>query len=369
LFEPGFQPAFMPKRRLLFYTHGLVGGGGERVWALIASGLSRRGHDVCFAVDFAAVENEHLIAPEIRQFVLGDGHGTAIAALAKVLRQEKPHVALSAIGVSNLKLLAAKALSGWAGAAVLSAHGRFDAEPRFLGRLNYAATAFTSRLASRTIAVSDDLRRYLIQRFHAQPSRVVTIHNGIVLPPRDSLPDAVMLAGRDNTVLGVGRLVPEKGFDTLIEAFSKSSVARRLILLGEGPERGRLETLIARRGLSDRVVLRGYVKDPGPDFAQAKILAVASRSEAFGNVVVEALAHGLPVVATQCGGPQEILEDGRYGRLVPIDDVNAMTKAIGETLADPGDPSLHRARAETFSLDHALDRFEQLIEEVIAERD
>jgi glycosyltransferase involved in cell wall biosynthesis len=368
LFEPGFQPIFMPKRRLLFYTHGLVGGGGERVWALVASGLSRRGHEVGFAVDFAAGENEHLLAAEIRQFILGTPHGAAVGALAKVLKQERPDVAFSAIGASNLKLLAAKALSGWRGAAVLSAHGRFDAEPRLLGRMNYAATAVTSRLSSRTIAVSDDLRRYLIERFHACPSSVVTIHNGIALPPRQSLPDVSALAARENVVLGVGRLVPEKGFATLVEGFAKSKLARRLIVLGEGPERVRLENLTVQLGLSGRVELRGYVKEPWPVFNEAKILALASRSEAFGNVIVEALARGLPVVATRCGGPQEILEDGRHGRLVPLDDVDAMAKAIDETLADPGDPARHRARAEVFSLDHALDRFEALIEEILAER-
>lgn len=358
----------MRKHRLLFYTHALVGGGGERVWALVASGLSRRGHDVSFAVDFAASENAHLIAPEIRQFMLGDGHLSATRALAKVLAQERPEVALSAIGASNLKLLAAKALAGWRGAAVLSAHGRFGAEPRLLGRLNYGATALTSRASARTIAVSDDLRRYLIERFHAAADRVVTIHNGVILPAQESLPDAAALAARENIVLGVGRLAPEKGFASLIKAVAKAKSARRLILLGEGPERRNLEALIAQLGLADRVELRGYVKEPGPVYAQAKMLALSSRSEAFGNVIVEALAFGLPVVATRSGGPPEILGDGRFGRLVPVDDVAAMARAIDETLAEPGNPADHRARAEDFALERALDRFEDLIERIVAER-
>jgi glycosyltransferase involved in cell wall biosynthesis len=368
-FKERIQPAFtMPKRRLLFYTHALVGGGGERVWALVASGLSRRGHEVGFAVDFAADDNEHLIAPELRRFVLGRNHASATRALAKVLAQERPEIAFSAIGASNVKLLAAKALSGWRGAAVLSAHGRIDAESRLLGRLSYAATALTSRLSACTIAVSDNLHRYLVDHFHADRGRVITIHNGIALPPATSLPDSAALAARDDVVLGIGRLVPEKGFASLIDAFAKSKRAQRLILLGEGPERMRLEDQIARHRLSPRVELRGYLKEPWPVFSQAKMLALSSRSEAFGNVLVEALAHGLPVVATRCGGPQEILDDGRFGRLVPIDDCNAMACAIDESLADPGDPARHRARAEVFSLDRALDRFEELIERILAER-
>lgn len=358
----------MPKHRLLFYTHGLVGGGAERVWALVASGLSGRGHDVAFAVDFAADENEHLMAPEVHRFQLGRNHAGATRALAALLRRKQPEVAFAAIGASNMKLLAAKALSGWRGAAVLSVHGRFDAESRFLGRAGYAATPLTSRLSDRTIAVSEDLRRYLIDRFHADAQRVVTIHNGVALPPAESLPNAAALAAREDVVLAVGRLVPEKGFASLIDAFAKSRRAKRLILLGEGPERARLEALVAAHGLSPRVELRGYVKDPSGVFATAKMLALSSRSEAFGNVVVEALAYGLPVVVTRCGGPEEILEGGRHGKLVPIDDSDAMAGAIDETLADPGNPAAHRARAEVFSLDRALDRFEAMIEQILAER-
>ena len=360
--------ALMPKQRLLLYTHGLVGGGGERVWALIASGLSRRGHEVAFAVDFVAPENEQLIAPEIRRFTLGQSHVAAVSALAKLLKADLPDVAFAAIGASNLKLLAAKALAGWPGAAVVSAHGRFDAESRLLGRANYAATILTSRLAARTVVVSDDLRRYLIDRFHADARRVVTIHNGIALPPLAMVPDAPSLAERANVVLGVGRLVPEKGFDTLVRAFAKSKLGQRLILLGEGPERPRLEALIGELDLSQRVEMPGYVPDLAPVYALGKMLALASRSEAFGNVLVEALGHGLPVVATACGGPREVLANGQHGQLVPIDDVDALAGAIDQTLADPGDPARHRARAEDFSLDHALDRFEQLIEDVFKER-
>jgi len=284
------------------------------------------------------------------------------------LRAAPPDVAFSAIGASNAKLLAAKVLSGWRGAAVLSAHGRFDAEPRLLGQLNYRATALTSRMSAATIAVSDDLRGYLIDRFRARADRVVTIHNGVVLPPPDALPTAAALAARENIVVGIGRLVPEKGFASLIDAFAGSKLASRLILLGEGPERAKLEAQIARLGLGGRVELRGYVQGLGAVFAQVKMLALSSRSEAFGNVIVEALAFGLPVVATTSGGPPEILDNGRFGRLVAIDDAAAMARAIDETLADPGEPAAHRARAEAFSLERALDRFEALIEQVTQAR-
>jgi len=358
----------MARHRLLFYTHALVGGGAERVWALVASGLSARGHDVAFAVDFDAPQNEHLIAPSVRRHLLGRNHVAATRALAGLLSREQPDIAFSAVGASNLKLLAAKAISTWRGATVLSAHGRYEAEPRFLGRAGYAATALTSRLSARTIAVSDDLRHYLIDRLHADPRRVVTIHNAVLLPAIGSLPTAAALSAREDIVLAVGRLVPEKAIVTLIEAMAKLKRRAQLIILGEGPERLTIERAIEQYGLAGHVTLRGYVNEPWPAFAEAKMLALSSRTEAFGNVLVEALGYGLPVVATRCGGPEEILDNGRYGRLVPVGDAAALAEAIDATLAQPGDPLQHRARAEQFSLDRALDRFEELIESLLSER-
>lgn len=355
----------MPNGRLLFYTHGLVGGGAERVWALLASGLHARGWDVTFGVDFEARENAGLLPGDMKRVLFGQGHGRAVRAIARYLKAERPVAAFGAVGGSNLKLLLAKFLSRWRGAAVLSVHGRYDAEPRrFLGRFTYASTPVTSRLAARTLVVSDDLRNYLIKRFRARPDRLTTIYNAIHLPPADHVPSAKELAARPDVVLAMGRLVPEKGFDTLLQAIAQSSRSPRLVVLGDGPERQALEQQARSLGIAERVEFRGYVNEPWPVLRAVKMLALASHTEAFGNVLVEAMAHGLPVVATRCGGPEEVLGEGRHGRLVPVGDAKAMAGAIDATLADPGDPALRRTRAEEFSLDIALDRMEALIAEV-----
>jgi glycosyltransferase involved in cell wall biosynthesis len=354
----------MPNKRLLFYTHGLVGGGAERVWALVAAGLHARGWDVTFGVDFEAEQNAGLLPSDMKRAVFGSSHGRSVAAIARYLKHDQPVAAFSAVGASNLKLLLGKTMARWNGAAVVSAHGRFDAESRFLGRFTYASTVFTSRLSSRTIVVSDDLRDYLIRRFKARPDRVTTIHNAVHLPPAQSVPSAVMLAERPPIVLAVGRLVPEKDIATLISAVAQSTAKPSLVILGDGPERGALEAQSVSLGIADRVQFRGYVNEPWSAYAEAKMLALPSRTEAFGNVIVEALGHGIPVVATRCGGPEEVLADGRFGTLIKVGDVAALARAIDATLASPGDPAAHRARAEEFSIDRALDRYEALIAEV-----
>lgn len=354
----------MPNDRLLFYAPALVGGGAERVWALVAAGLQARGWDVTFGVDYEAGENAGLLPPGVKRVSFGKGHGRSVRRLAAFLKAERPLAVFSSVGASNLKLVLAKALSLWRGAAVLSVHGRYQAEPRFLGRLSYASTLFTSRLAARTIAVSEDLRQYLIRRLRARADRVVTLHNAVHLPTPDTVPSAAELAARPDIVLAVGRLVPEKDYPTLLHALARAARRPNLVILGEGPERPKLEALIAALDLADRVELRGYITEPWPAYREAKMLALSSQTEAFGNVVVEALGHGLPVVATRCGGPEEILNGAGLGRLVPIGEVEAMAAAIDATLAEPGDPAPRRARAEEFSIARALDRFEALIAEL-----
>lgn len=357
----------MPNRRLLFYTHGLVGGGAERVWALVASGLLKRGWDVTFGVDFEDGANAGFLPADMKRVVFGRKHTAAIAEIARFLKAENPAVAFSAVGASNLKLMLARMRAGWRGAAVLSAHGRFDAEPRFLGRLTYRATPLTSRWAARTLTVSDDLRTYLVKRFRARPDRVTTIHNAIHLPPADHVPSTAELAARPDIVLAVGRMVPEKGFSTLIDALALTKPSTRLVILGDGPERAALEAQASALGIRDRIDFRGYLPEPWPAYREAKMLALPSWTEAFGNVLVEALGHGLPVVATRCGGPEEVLADGAHGMLVPPRDAKALAAAIDATLANPGDPAPRRARAEDFSIDRALDKFEALIAEIAPE--
>lgn len=141
-------------------------------------------------------------------------------------------------------------------------------------------------------------------------------------------------------MLGVGRLDAKKDFATLIRAFARvaaTHASARLVILGEGPERGRLEALAAGLGVAARVSLPGYVADPTPWYARARVFALASRHEGLSLVILEALAHRLPVVATDCPhGPAEALAGGRFGRLVPVGDVPALAAGIGAALGEAG---------------------------------
>lgn len=357
----------MSKRKLLFYTHGLLDGGAERLWACLASAMQARGHDVTFVEDFAADDNRGNLAPGLRTVTLGANHVLATWRLSRLIARERPDVALAAIGGNNTKLLLARLLSGGRTKTVISYHGFNEWKTGWLSWLAYAGLPVMSRLATRTIAVSNGLRDDLIAVWRADAARTVTLHNPVFFPAAAAVPSRDELARRDAVVLAVGRLVEEKDFVTLVRAFALvATPGARLVILGKGPQRGMLEAEIARLGLGDRVTLAGYSREPWQHYAAARCFAISSVAEQFGNVVVEALAYGLPVVATRCAGPVEILDGGRFGRIVAPQDPPALARAIDAALADPGEPAERRQRADQFSFAARLPAYEQLIDDVLA---
>jgi glycosyltransferase involved in cell wall biosynthesis len=139
-------------------------------------------------------------------------------------------------------------------------------------------------------------------------------------------------------VVAVGRLVIQKEFETLIRAFAevRKSLPSRLMIIGEGPDRSKLESLTRELGLQDVVALPGTQNNPLPYMKHAALLAMSSRYEGLPLVPIEALAVGCPVVSTDClTGPREILEEGKWGRLVPVGDVHALANAMLATLKEP----------------------------------
>ncbi|HMN70625.1 MAG TPA: glycosyltransferase [Rhodoblastus sp.] len=357
----------MTPRRLLFYTHALVGGGAERVWARLAAGFAERGDDVDFVVDFEAKENLAFLGDKARLVVLPKGHGAATLALARHLRRRRPHASLSALAVSNLKHTLAATLAGRRDRAILSYHGFYESERERLSNIGYRLTRPLSGTTAATIAVSESLRADLVARFGVAPGRVVTLFNPAAPAPFPAPVAPADLAAREPLVMAIGRLVPDKGFRDLLDAFAQTRTpGARLVILGEGPLRGELLALRSSLGLDGRVELPGFAADVGSELRRARCVALASPRESFGLVCVEALAHGLPCVTTDSGGPGEIVNAPSLGSIVPVSDPAALARALDAALASPGDPAPRQARAREFSLDAALERYEDLIARVMS---
>lgn len=189
------------------------------------------------------------------------------------------------------------------------------------------------RRCDHLIGNTPDLVEYFLR--HGWPrERTHYIPNFVdarVCPPADR----ARLATPDDAplVFALGRLHPNKAFDTLLEAMARLPDAF-LWLAGEGPERAGLEAAARRLGIAERVRFLGWQDDPAPYFSSADVIAVPSRHEPLGNVVLEAWAYGVPVVATASQGPRFLIDDGRDGLIVPVEDVGAMAGTLGRTLAD-----------------------------------
>lgn len=176
---------------------------------------------------------------------------------------------------------------------------------------------------------------------------------------------------RGRTILAIGRLAPEKGFDVALRSFAAlNDPEARLVLLGEGPEEAALRALAQTLGIADQVTFAGYVRDPRPWLARARLLLVSSWHEGFGAVIVEALGMGRPVVATDCTpAALDLLGAPGCGRLAPVGDVAALSAALAEELRAPApDPEALAAQVADYRLGPVAEAYVQLFQRVIARR-
>jgi glycosyltransferase involved in cell wall biosynthesis len=359
----------MKRRKYLLYTYAFIDGGAERVWATLASELARRGHDVIFVVDFDGRQDPFSLHPAVRRVTLGGSHFNTVRRLAGLLRKEQPDIAYAAVAGSDLKLLAARVLSRGRCGVVISYHGLIEYQSGLLSWLTYASAPLLTRMADKTICVSHGLRRAMIKRWKAAQANTICVYNPVVYPDAPASVTREQLRARDNRIIAMGRLVPEKGFTALIEALARMKTPdATLTILGDGPERETLEALATQKGVSARVHFAGFQKNIWTYLDDAKCFAHGAHSEAFGLVVAEALARGLPVVAVRSDGPEEILSDPSHGSLIDFGDIDGLAAALDNAMHCPGDPAPRIRRAQDFSMEAGVSAYEAVADSVLAAR-
>ncbi|WP_435103410.1 glycosyltransferase [Arhodomonas sp. AD133] len=189
------------------------------------------------------------------------------------------------------------------------------------------------------------------ERVHVLPNPV--IDDDLYAAAAAPCPHPWLEDGGAPVILGVGGFRRQKDFPTLIRAFAAVRARRpvRLVILGEGRQRQRMERLIRRLGVQDDVALPGFTDNPYAYMRRAALFALSSRWEGQPNVLIEAMALGTPAVATDCvSGPRDILGDGRFGALAPVADPQALAQAIEKTLASPPSPAVLREAVSDYTL-------------------
>jgi glycosyltransferase involved in cell wall biosynthesis len=351
----------------------LRGGGAERVMLNLAEGLSQSGLQVDLVLVQAVGEYLDVIPPHVRLVTLDCPRLiSAVPALRRYLQQQRPKAVISALEDTNIIAVLAKVWARVPTRLIVTVHNQLSQEVKHAKSLKRRWVPFLLRWiypgADAVVGVSQGVVADLSQ-FGIADRLTQTIYNPIITPSflaRSAIPlDHPWFAPQQPPViLGVGRLTEQKDFVTLIRAFAQVRQTRsaHLMILGEGPERPALEALIAELGLGDVVRLPGFVPNPYDYMAAADLVALSSAWEGFGNVLVEAMAMGTPVVSTNCdSGPAEILADGQYGQLVPVGDAPAMAQAMLATLDRVGCPDTLKHRANDFSLDRVLQDYHQVL--------
>ncbi len=334
------------RKRIAVFVSFSGDGGVERVVTHLCHGFVSGGYEVDLLVvkDRGRFLGE--VPPEVRIRKLGPDHTfLCLIPLVRYLRAERPAALLATKKRGALVGILARLLSRAPTRIAIRISTNLSGFLAGSSALRRWGFIWPMRLlyprADQVIAISrgvaDDVRALA----RLPEDKVCVIHNPVRIETirrlaREEAPHPWFSDGGPPIILGTGRLTRQKDFETLIHAVAMVRKTRpcRLVILGEGPLRSALENLVGRLNLTEHVSLPGFVENPFAYMARARLFVLSSVWEGFGNVLVEAMAAGTPVVATDCpSGPREILEDGAYGPLVPPGDPEALGSAVEACLS------------------------------------
>jgi len=362
-------------------------GGAEKTLIELANGIQRHDRRVHLLTMSAGGPLRDSVAPGVEIVDLAcTTFRKAVPALSRYYDKVRPELVLTSLYATGLAAIAARAMSRYKPAVVVGAHNSLRAKvARPDNRKDkYFLLPLCLLLIPRAdglVAVSNGVANELRQMLKLPQDKVRVIYNPVISPQLIAQSGASVehpwlvdsVARPFKTLISVGRLVEQKAFDVLLKAFARVRHHEdcRLLLVGDGPLRGELEMLAERLGVRAFVDFVGLQENPYKFISRADLFVLSSRWEGLANVLIEALACGCAVVATNCNyGPNEILQGGRYGPLVQVDDPDALAAAIveslGASLSGPGDKVARRARALDFSVETAVAQYVDFFSKVIA---
>lgn len=352
----------------------LTPGGVGRVVLNLAGFFTTRGYRVDIVV--ARKEGEYLaqVPAGVNVIELGGGRVFfSIPWLVRYLRSQRPDILISAVTRANLAAIWARSVARVKTKIVVTEHTALSVDipgsnrrrerllPRLI-KLSYPA-------ADAVVAVSRGVADDLASIGGLRRDKIDVIYNPVVssrlAEMRRAEPAHPWFSdGGPPIIIAAGRLTAQKDFPTLLQAFAKLQEENpaRLMILGEGEIRPSLEALISGLGLKDNVTLPGFVENPFSYLSRAALFVLSSRWEGLPTVLIEAMACGTPVVATDCpSGPAEILEDGALGPLIPVGDAQALAHSMAAVLREPPPSERLRERAGYFTARRSALAYEQLI--------
>lgn len=378
----------MNKIKVSFFIPKLELGGAEKIVVRILQALDKNK----FQVKLLLLKLKGPLIEELPQEVLVKELKTskitfALFELIKYFRQEKPDIFVSFLSHLNAISILGKIFSRVKTKVIISERTTFSHTPEITKNIkNKLFFIFLLKPLARIIypladaivcvskGVAEDLACFLPI---STKGKIRVIYNPIVDEKLYDLANEPVehpwfLNKEIPVILAVGRLSKAKDYPTLLKAFAlvRKNKKIRLVIIGDGEERKNLENLINKLNLSQDVLLLGFEKNPYKYMKRAFLFVLSSKVEGFPNVIVEAMACGIPVISTDCpSGPNEIIKNGENGILIPVGDEKALAEAIIKILDDPFLKDKFsregKKRAEEFTVKKGVNEYEQLFQEIL----
>ena len=361
------------RKRIAFFMDALHGGGAEKVVVNLLEGLVKQDK---FDLDLilATKEGPYLdrVPEQVRIIDLQkDRAVTATLPLMRYLRQNQPWVLIGNMGHVNVVASIAKELARTKTRLLLVEHNTLSVSKTNLKRAKLVRLLMkwlyprANAIAGVSIGVAQDLEQQLELNRKVKVLNNPVVNEALIAQSQADLKHPWFSADLPPVFLAVGRLDRQKDFSNLLHAFAlvKKQKDARLIILGEGSEREKLEAIVEDLNLKEDVLLPGFVKNPYAYMKRASCFVLSSKYEGLPTVLIEAMACGCPVVATNCpSGPDEILEHGTYGALVPVGDSKALAKAMIETLENSPKTELLMQRSHEYSTEKVVATYLSLLD-------
>lgn len=334
----------------------------------LANGFALRGYKVDLVL--ARAEGPYLrqVSDAVTIIDLGkDRVIFSLIPLARYLRRARPTAMLSAMNRANVVAILGRKLARASTRLIVSEHNSLtQRHPGLSGLVIRILMRYFYPSSDGVVCVSNGIAESMPSALGVSASHISTIYNPVDIGEfrgqMEPAPNHPWMSGTSSKLLlAVGRLSRQKDYPTLLRAFARLRADRdaKLIILGQGELEGHLRAMSRELGIDEYVDFVGYQMNPAAWMVRCDLFVLSSAWEGFGNVLVEAMACGARVVSTACpSGPDEILEEGRWGRLVPVGDADAFQKAMAEALDDEVTPDYT----------HTLKRFEsdRIIEQYLA---
>jgi len=361
-------------KKIAFILPDLKGGGAQKMIVNLANEFAVRG----YTVDLVLISSEgiyhDLVSPKVNLIEFKRSRSIlGLGMLVQYMRDKKPDVIISALFHVNLIVVFAQILSGQKNTKLIISE-RNHLTKRLDDMAWYQETIIKFLVkrfypkADHIVGISDGVCDDLKEIINRNDVVFKKIHNPVVTSDcENKLKESTDFLYSDDVGLKLvtsGRLERQKDYPTLLKAiylYKKQYGDVHLVVLGEGSLKEKLVKIVDDLDLQDNVTFLGFVSNPLPIMAQADIYVQASAWEGFCNVIVEALYCGLKIVSTDCpSGPEEILENGKYGVLVSVGDENMMSQALYKMNWQSAHPSIQKERAMTFTVEKKADEFESL---------